>query len=163
MIISFLSFPIVWWCKLPIFPSICTLPFLRAFWFLLDLVVRLLPSCVVCRFSLLASRIFLCKIPLLYLEYIFSKSVLGFPILFRFWQTVWCRPCTSGGWFFSAIYWVCIRQCISWGCDWVVSSLLQIVVVILYLPGICLFGSLPLLNFSHQLSIPLSRFACSSR
>ena len=58
----FLSSPPIWWCHLPIFPSICWSPFLRAFWFLLNLVVRFLLSCVISRFSLLASRIFYAKL-----------------------------------------------------------------------------------------------------
>ena len=99
----FFSFPFVWWYQLLIFPSIFRFPFLRAFWFLLDLLIRLLTSCVVCRFSLLAWRILLCQISFLYLDCIFSQSSLGFSILFRFWQTVW-YSCTSSGWSFLAIY-----------------------------------------------------------
>ncbi len=87
----FLSIPVVWWCQLPISPSICRFPFLRTFWWLLDLVVWLLLLCVICPFSLLAWCIFLCQIPFLYLDCIFSQFVLGFPIRFRFWQKVWCR------------------------------------------------------------------------
>ena len=49
--------------------------FLRGFWFLLDLVVRLLPSCVVSRFSLLAWGIFLCQIPFLYRLYILAVYI----------------------------------------------------------------------------------------
>ena len=64
----FLSFPLVWWCQVPIFPSICRFSFLRAFWWLLDLVVRLLPLCTVCQFLSLAWYIFQCQIPLLYLD-----------------------------------------------------------------------------------------------
>ena len=58
--------------------------FLQAFWLLLDWVLRLLPSCVICCFSLLPWRIFRCQIPFLYLDSIFPKFVLGFPILFVF-------------------------------------------------------------------------------
>ena len=46
---------------LPIFPSTCNFPFLRTFWFCLDLTVLFLY-----RFSLLAGHIFLCQIPFLY-------------------------------------------------------------------------------------------------
>ena len=94
------SFPLVWWCLLPISLSKCTFSFLRAFWWLLNLEVRLLLSCIVWHFSLLVWWIFLCNILFLYVDCIFSQSVLGFPILFRFWQKGWCRPCTSSGRFF---------------------------------------------------------------
>ena len=93
-------------------PSICRFHFLLIFWWLLDLVVRLLPSCVICHFSLLAWRIFLSQIPFLYLDCIFSLFVLGFPVLFRLWQKVWCRPCTTSGWFF--FYDFIIIEIISW-------------------------------------------------
>ena len=108
----FLTFPVVWWCQLPITPSIYRFPFLPAFRWLLGLVARLLPLCVVCHLSLLTWCIFLCQIPFLYLDCIFSQFVLGFPILFRFRQKVWYRPCTASGWSFSVIYRVCIRLCI---------------------------------------------------
>ena len=49
-----------------------------------------------------------------------------------------------------------IWLCISWVCDWLASLLLQIVMVIVHLPGICLFRSLPLLSLFLLLSIPLS-------
>ena len=62
------------------------------------------------------------------------------------------------GWSFLVIYWVCIQLCIFWECDWVASLLLQIVMVIMHLPRICLSRSLPLLSFSPLLSIPLSMF-----
>ena len=55
-----------------------------------------------------------------------------------------------------------IRLCISWECDWVVSSLLQLVMVIMRRPGICLSGSLLLLSFFLLQSIPLSKFSWSS-
>ena len=58
--------------QLLIFPSICTIPFLQAFLFFLDLVVPLLPLCVVSRFLLLAWCIFRCQIPSLYPDCIFS-------------------------------------------------------------------------------------------
>ena len=90
------------------------------------------PSCIVFRFSLEAWRIFLCHIPSLCPDRIFSLPVLGFPILFRFWQLVWYRPCALGNRVFLAIYKVCIRLCISWVCGWVVSSLLRIVMVIVH-------------------------------
>ena len=66
-----------------------------------DLVVWLLQSCAVCPFSWLSWRIFLCQIPFLYLGCIFSQLVFGFPIIFRFWQKVGCRSCTSSGWSFA--------------------------------------------------------------
>ena len=78
-----------------------------AFWFFLDVVVLFLLSFIVFRFSL-AWHVFLCQIPWLYI-----LSVLGFPNLFHFWQTIWCRPFTWGGWFFPAIYEACSRLCIS--------------------------------------------------
>ena len=68
--------------------------------FFLDLVVLFIPSFVIFRFSLLALHIFLCQILSICLHYISSLLVLEFPILFHFLETVWCRPCTLGGWFF---------------------------------------------------------------
>ena len=45
----------------------------------------------------------ICQIPSLYPDCIFLLFVLESPILFHFWSTVWCRPCTLGGWSFLAI------------------------------------------------------------
>ena len=42
LFLLFLSFPLDWWCPFPIFPSTCNFPFLRAFWFFLDLVILFL-------------------------------------------------------------------------------------------------------------------------
>ena len=53
-----LSPPHVKLCPLPVFLGICRFPFLRAFWFCIDLVVLFLPSYVIFRFSLLAWYIF---------------------------------------------------------------------------------------------------------
>ena len=100
----FLSFPLV-----SISANIFRCPFLQAFWLLLDLVVWLLPSCIICHFSLLTWHIFLSQIPFLCLDCIFPQFILGFPILFRFWPKVLCCSCTSSGWSFLAIYWVCTR------------------------------------------------------
>ena len=150
----FLSFPVVRWCQLPKSPSICRFPFLRAFWWLLDLVVRLLPSCVVFRFSLLAWRIFLCQIPSLYLDCIFLQFALVFG---KKLDVVHVYEVVN---FFLRF---CNRLCISLGCGWVASWLSQIVMAIVRLPGICLFGSLLLLSFFFLLTIPLSRFAKTSR
>ena len=55
-----------------------------------------IPSCVVFHYSLLAWHIFLRQITSLYPDYIFLSSVPGCPILFHFWQIVWCRPCAWG-------------------------------------------------------------------
>ena len=63
----------------------------------------LLPSFVVFRFSLLAWYIFLYPISSYISSLYISLLVLGFPILFHFWQTVWYRLCRFGGWFFLAI------------------------------------------------------------
>ena len=38
---------------------------------------------------------------------------VGVSNAFSFLEKVWCRPNTSGGWSFLAIYWVSIRMCIS--------------------------------------------------
>ena len=54
----------------------------------------ILLSCAVSRFSLLAWRIFLCHIPSLCLDWIFSLSILWFPILFYFRQIIWYRTLT---------------------------------------------------------------------
>ena len=44
VLLFFLSFPLVWWCPLLIFPSTSNFPFLQAFWFFsLDLAVLFLP------------------------------------------------------------------------------------------------------------------------
>ena len=71
----FLSSPIVWLCPLPIFPSICTFPFLWAFRFFLDLIVLFLPSFAIVRISLWAWNIFPWQIPLLYFHCISSLPV----------------------------------------------------------------------------------------
>ena len=47
-----LLFLLIWRCLLPIFPNICSFPFLRAFTFFIDLVVLFLPAYVISRFSL---------------------------------------------------------------------------------------------------------------
>ena len=86
--------------SLLIFPSICKFPFLRTFWFCLDLVVLFLPFYVVFRFLLIAWRIFYSK----FHSCISSLPVLDFPILSNFWKTFWCRPCTLGGRFFYDIW-----------------------------------------------------------
>ena len=44
---------------------------------------------------------------------ILSSFVLRSPILFRFWQINWYRPCTPNGWSFPAINWVCNQLKIS--------------------------------------------------
>ena len=123
--------------------SICMFLFLWAFWFFLDSVVLFLPSFVVFSFSLLAWHFFQYQISSLYRHYISSLLVLGFPILFHFWQTVWCCPCTLGGWFFDVIYEVYIHQWIPKICDWMASSLLQKVMVIAHLSGRFLSGFSP--------------------
>ena len=71
--------------------------------FFLGLVVLFVLSCVVSCFSLLACRIFLCRIPSQCPGCIFSLPLWRFPILFHFWRTVWCRPCTLGDWSFHVI------------------------------------------------------------
>ena len=98
-----LSPPYVWKYLLPVFGNICKFSFLLAFWCFLDLIVLFLPLITVFCFSLLALHIFLCQIPSLCRHCISSLPVLGFPVLFHFWQTVWCRPCTLGSWVFLAI------------------------------------------------------------
>ena len=90
--------------------STSTIPkfsFLLVFWFFLDLVDLFLPSFAVFRVSLLA-----CQISSLYPHCISSLPISGFPRLFHFWQIVWFRSCTLGGWFFLVTYEVCIYLCI---------------------------------------------------
>ena len=99
----FPSSPFVWWCPLPIFRSICKFLFLLAFWPSLSLLILFLLLCVVSRFSLSAWHIFLCQIPCLCPDCIFSLTELDFPILFPFCQTVWYRPCKFGDRSFPAI------------------------------------------------------------
>ena len=48
------------------------------------------------------------------MSWMYILCVLGFPVLFHFFQIVWCHPCILGGWSFLAIYRVCIRLCIFW-------------------------------------------------
>ena len=74
----FLSSPLVWWCPLPILPSICKVAFLRAFWFFPDLIFLSLPSYVIFRFSLLAWNIFLGQILFLYRHCISPLPVRAF-------------------------------------------------------------------------------------
>ena len=84
---------------------ISTLPFLRANLISsFDLVVPFHSSNIVCRFSLLAWCIFLCQMPSLYPDSIFSMRVSKFQILFHFFQTVWCLPFTFVDWSFPAIF-----------------------------------------------------------
>ena len=71
----FLSSPLVWWCPLPIFPSICNFPFLKVFWFFLELTVLFLPLFVFFLSSLLAWHIFLCQISFQYFGRIFLLFV----------------------------------------------------------------------------------------
>ena len=97
------SSPLVWWCLLPIFHSICKFPFLRPFRFFLDLVVPLLLSCVFFRFSLLVRYIFLCQIPSLYSKCIFLLHLLGFLIVFIIGKPFNVFPCTLVNWSFLAI------------------------------------------------------------
>ena len=63
-----------------------------------------IPS-VMCRLLLFITRRahFSYQIPPLYLNRILYQSVVGFPILFDFLQTVWFCPCTLSGWSFLAI------------------------------------------------------------
>ena len=72
----FLLSPHVKWCSILVCPNMSKFPLL-AFRFCLDLVVLILTSFVVFRCSLLACLIFLCQIPSLYLDYIYSIPVLG--------------------------------------------------------------------------------------
>ena len=74
--------------------------FLRTFWLFLDLMILFHALFVVSHFLLLAWHIFLCQILSLYPDCIYPLPVLGFPILFHFWPTVWYHPCR---WSFLAI------------------------------------------------------------
>ena len=98
-------------------------------------------SSVMCRFPLfITSMVHFSmpnSIPISWL-YIFTVYISN---SFSLLATVWCRPCTL-----LPIYWVCIWLCISWEYHWVASSLLQIVMVIVHIPGICLSGSFPQLS-----------------
>ena len=81
----FLSSPRVLSYPLPI--SLNTNKFFsfQAFWFFLYLLVLFLPSFVVFLLSLFVSQIFLCTIPSLYPECIFSLPVFGFLVNCGFW------------------------------------------------------------------------------
>ena len=61
--------------------------------FFLYLLVLFLSSFVIFRFSLLVWHIFLSQTPSFCHDCISSQLVLGFLILFHFWQTVWCHSC----------------------------------------------------------------------
>ena len=89
------------------YPQVFKFPFLWAFWFFLDLIVLFFPLFVIFSFPLSTLHYFLSQMASLYPDCISSMPVLGFPILFHFWQTVWCHPCTLGSNFFLAIYEVC--------------------------------------------------------
>ena len=65
--------------------------------------VLLLPSSVIFRFSPLAWHIFSCFILYIYPDCTSSFPVLGFPIPFPFWQTVWGRLSILGDWSFLTI------------------------------------------------------------
>ena len=121
--------------------------------FFLILVVLFIS--IVLNFSLLAEDIFLCQIPFIYHHCISALFVLGFPILSHFWQTVWCHPCTLGDWFFPRFI-NFVSACTF--LKWVSSSLFQIVMVIVHLPGRLLSGFSPQLSFSLLLSVPLTSF-----
>ena len=138
-------------------------PFLWAFWLFLDLVVRFFLSCFVSLFSLLTWRILYVKFHSHILTVYSHCLYQGYQFPFVFSKQFDCQPCTWSGWSFLDFYRVCILLCISWECDWVASSLWQIVIVIAYLPGICHSGSFPLLRLFLLLSIPLSRFVWCSR
>ena len=64
-----------------------------------DLGVRLIPSYVVCCFSLLGI-FFNAKF---HSSILTVQSVLGFSILFHFWQNVLCRPRTSCDWSYDLL------------------------------------------------------------
>ena len=105
----FLLSPLVFWCQLPIFPSILKFLFLQAFWFFLNLVVLFFPSFVVFCFSLLSWNIFLYQILSLYRLCISS----GFQFFFLFLANSLMSSMYIGWLIFLAIYEVCIHLCIS--------------------------------------------------
>ena len=76
-----------------------------------------------------------------------SLSELWFPILFHFWQTFWCSPYLLNGWFFLAIYEVCIRLCISLVCNWVSIIAITIVTEIAHQPRSSFSGFYPCFQF----------------
>ena len=116
--------------------------------FFLDLVVLFLQSFVVFYFSLLAWHIL----------FLYSHCIFLLPVWkFSFFSIVansFCRPYTLGDWFFSC-YLVSLYPPENF-LDWVASSLLPVVMVIVHLPGIYLCGFSPQLNFFLLLSTPLS-------
>ena len=142
LFLFFILSPIVCWCPLPIFLRICRFPFLRAFWFCLNYGSSI-PS-VLCRFPLfiisMAHFLMPNSIPIS-LFYILTAYIRLSNS--HFWQPVWCCPCTLGGWFFLAIYVACIRLCIFKVSDWVASSLLEMIMIIVHLRGRSLPGFSP--------------------
>ena len=89
----FLSYLLVRWSLLPIFPSTCNFLFLRVIfsWFWNSIPY------VICRFLLLIISMAHFSMPHSIPDCISSLPVLRFPIIFYFWQTVWCRLCTLRG------------------------------------------------------------------
>ena len=85
------------------YPSICK--------FLFSASVLIVPwfgsfiLSIMCRFPLLIIYMapFLCQIPSLCPDSIFSLLTWVFPIFSNFWQTVWCRLCTWSVWSFLSI------------------------------------------------------------
>ena len=161
--IFFLSFLLVWRCHLTTCLSIC--------WFLF------FPSVLI--FSGFGRSIssVKCRFPLFIISMAHFSLLNSIPILLLYILTVciWVSNSLSflANSSISSLYIKTlinhlyllrgIRLCISWECDWVPSSLLQIIKVTVHLPGICLFGYLPQLSFFIMSWILLSRFSRSSR
>ena len=98
------------------------------------------PSLAVFWFSLLAWHIFLCQIhPYIMVVY---HHCLYFPILFSFLANSFMSSMYIRWWIFFAIYIVFILLYISWIYDLVASLLLQIVMLIMHIPGTYLSGFL---------------------
>ena len=80
--------------------------------YVFDLLILFLLSCVISWFSLSAKCIFLCQIPFLCPDRLFSLSVLRVPILFHFWQAAWCRPYSLDDWFFFLRFIKFVSACV---------------------------------------------------
>ena len=114
-------------------------------------------------FLWLGCRIFLCQIPFLYLDCIFSPFLLEFPNLFRFLEKCLMSSMYIKWLIFSydllssypAVHFLSISLS---GIMYITNSIVRV-----HPPGIYLFGSLHLLSFVLLQSIPLSRFAWSFR
>ena len=151
----FLSSPLVWWCPLPIFQSICKFPFLR---------VGSSISSVICHFPLFimcTAYFSLANSTLMFWLYIVTACV-------RFWNcfSFLAHSLMSSmyiRWLIFSCNLIRLYPSVHFQNMWVTSSLSQIVMVITHLPGIYVSEFSTLLIFFLLLSAPLSSFSWFTR